>query len=82
MCKANRGTRRARDSKNVGRIRKEPIGGYKDETVLAIRGKKPPSVFFMVIGISKFRKFPSSIMSSQSALQTVVVVMNWSPHFR
>ena len=32
--------------------------------------------------ISKFRKFPSSIMSSQNALQTVVVVMNWSPHFR
>ena len=51
MCEAKRGTRRARDSKNVGRIRKQPIGGYKDETVLAIRGEKPPSVFFMVIGI-------------------------------
>ena len=51
MCEVNRGTRRARDSKNVGSIRKEPIGGYKDKTVLAIRGEKPPSVFFMVIGI-------------------------------
>ena len=34
------------------------------------------------LAISKFRKFPSSVMSSQNALQTVVVVMNWSPHFR
>ena len=50
MCEAKRGTRRARYSKNVGSIRKQPIGGYKDETVLAIRGEKPPSVFFMVIG--------------------------------
>ena len=34
------------------------------------------------MAISKFRKFPSSVMSSQNALQTVVVVMNWSPPFR
>jgi len=32
--------------------------------------------------ISKLGKFPSSVMSSQNALQMVVVVMNWSPHFR
>ena len=51
MCEVNRGMRRARDSKNVGMPRKEPLGGHKHETVLAIGGEKPPSVFFMVIGI-------------------------------
>ena len=45
------GTRRARDSKNVGSPWKEPLGGHKHETVLAVGGEKPPSVFFMVIGI-------------------------------
>ena len=51
MCKVDIGTRRARDSKNVGSIRKKQLGGHKHETVLAIRGEKPPSVFFRVIGI-------------------------------
>ena len=51
MCEVDRGTRRARDSKTVGSIRKEPLGGHEHETVLAVRGEKPPSVFSMVIGI-------------------------------
>ena len=50
MCKVNKGTRRARDSKNVGCIRKEQLGGHTHETVLTIRREKPPSVF-MVIGM-------------------------------
>ena len=37
---------------------------------------------FPDVDISKLGKFPSSVMSSQNALQTVVVIMNWSPHFR
>ena len=40
-----------RKSKRVGSIRKEQLGRHKHETVLAIRGEKPPSVVFMVIGI-------------------------------
>ena len=40
-----------RDGKSVGSIRTEPLRGHKHETVLAVRGEKPPSVFFMVIGI-------------------------------
>ena len=51
MCEVNIGTSRARDRKNVGSIRKEQLGGHKHETVLAIRGEKPPSVFLMVMGI-------------------------------
>ena len=51
MCEVNRGTRRVWDSQNVGSIRKEQLGGHKHEMVLAIRGKKPPSIFSMVIRI-------------------------------
>ena len=51
MCKVNKGTRRAWDSKNVGSIRKEQLWGHKHEIVLAVRREKPPSVLFMVIGI-------------------------------
>ena len=38
-----------RKSKHLGSIRKEQLGRHKHETVLAIRGEKPPGVFFMVI---------------------------------
>ena len=51
MCEVNRGTSRARDSKNIGSIRKEQLGGHKHETRLAIRGEKPPGVFLNVMGI-------------------------------
>ena len=39
------------------------------------------SVLQMYIVIRKLGKILSSIMGSQNALQTVVGVVNWSPHF-